>query len=141
MKYIFILAACWGLVWVSCTGHKSESVTTETEEWPQMDEFHLIMAESFHPFKDSGNLEPARRLAAEMAAQAAKWATSSLPEKVNTPEVSEKISRLKSETEAFAALVQSGSDAELAEKLNYLHDLFHEIQEAWYGKGKHHHQH
>lgn len=132
--YLFLAAA---LVWACSKKEKTEEQT----EWPEMDAFHLIMAESFHPYKDSGNLEPAKRYAAELAESAAKWAEAPLPEKVNKPEVKEKIALLKSGTADFAVLVQDGDEAQIGEALNSLHDLFHELQDAWYGRGEGHHGH
>ncbi|GIV35884.1 MAG: hypothetical protein KatS3mg032_0263 [Cyclobacteriaceae bacterium] len=123
---------------VACTQEKKND---DAAEWPEMDAFHLIMAESYHPFRDSANLEPARRLAPEMAAAATKWAGATLPEKVNTPEVKEKINLLKSATDEFAQLVQTGSEEEIGNALTGLHDLFHELQDAWYGKGGGGHDH
>ena len=70
-----ILAALFFAVLIAC-GTKKETTATETttdstsadtDEWKAMDDFHMIMAESFHPFKDSANLAPAKakaRLAA-----------------------------------------------------------------------------
>lgn len=134
MKYLF---AALTLVWACSKTEKTE----EQMEWPEMDAFHLIMAESFHPYKDSGNLEPAKRYAAEMAQSAAKWAEAPLPEKVNKPEVKEKIGLLKAGTADFAVIVQNGDDAQIGEALTSLHDLFHELQDAWYGRGEGHHGH
>ncbi len=34
------------------------------EKWAAMDEFHTLMAESFHPYKDTANLAPAKANAA-----------------------------------------------------------------------------
>lgn len=136
-KNLISLITLLALVWACGKKEKAEEQT----EWPEMDAFHLIMAESFHPFKDSGNLEPAKKYAAEMAQSAAKWAEAPLPEKVNTPEVKEKIALLKSGTAEFANLVQQGDSTQIGEALKSLHDLFHELQEAWYGKGEGHHGH
>ncbi len=126
---------------VACT---QKEKAQDTGEWPEMDAFHLIMAESFHPYKDSSNLEPAKQLASEMAASAARWSEATLPEKVNNSAVKQKINLLKGATAEFAQLVHTGSDEEIGEALTALHDLFHELQDAWYGKeagGHHHHDH
>lgn len=136
-KHILYLLAVVTLAWACSKKEKAE----EQMEWPEMDAFHLVMAESFHPFKDSGNLEPAKRYAAELAQSAAKWADAPLPEKVNKPEVKEKIALLKSGTAHFAVIVQNGDDTQIGEALTSLHDLFHELQEAWYGRGEGHHEH
>jgi hypothetical protein len=145
MKYLLlIIFTLTTLSFTACTGKKEETAAAEQTEWPQMDEFHLIMAESFHPYKDSSNLAPAKAQAAEMAANAARWAEAPLPEKVNNEKVKEYIATLKTETAAFAELVKTGDDAQLGEALTDLHDLFHTIQDAWYGRGdghKHEHKH
>lgn len=128
------------LVGAACSGKKEEEQT----DWPEMDAFHMIMAESFHPFKDSANLEPAKAQAAEMATNAAKWAQTPLPKKVDNEQVKEHMTNLKTETASFAQLVQTGTDEEIGQALTDLHDLFHAIQEAWYSGGsghKHEHKH
>ena len=134
---------------VACSGDKKEAAEkhehageheAKSEDWKEMDEFHMVMAESFHPYKDSSNLEPAKAKAVEMAAAADKWASAPLPEKVNNDEVKAKLGQLKTETAAFAETVKSADDQKIGESLTSLHDLFHELQETWYG-GHHDHHH
>ena len=99
----------------------------------------MIMAEAFHPFKDSANLVPAKKMAEEMATEADKWASAPLPAKVNTEEVREELQKLKTDTRALADLIKSGAeDAAIGSSLNALHDSFHEIMEAWHGEGEEH---
>jgi hypothetical protein len=119
--------------------HEHSAESSAADAWKEMDEFHMVMAESFHPYKDSANLEPAKSKAAEMASSAAKWAGSPLPEKVNNEEVKSKLDQLKNGTAEFAEQVRSGDDEAIGESLTALHDLFHELQETWYGGGHHHH--
>ena len=150
-KVILHLIVPVALTWaVACSGKKEESAhehdhhenaaaQADHDEWAVMDEFHMVMAESFHPFKDSSNLEPAKAKAAEMATAAEKWANAPLPEKVNTDEVKEKLAKLKTETTAFAQTVKTGDAKTIGDDLTKLHDLFHELQEIWYGGGGHHH--
>ena len=129
----------------ACSGKKEETAEhghheVTGESWKEMDDFHMVMAESFHPYKDSMNLEPAKLKAAEMAASAEKWLAAPLPEKVNNDEMKSKLESLKAETLAFVETVGKGDDKRTAEALTKLHDSFHEIQEAWYGgHGDHHH--
>ncbi len=66
---IFIFITSW-----ACSP-KAESSTesaneTDTEEWKGMDDFHVLMAKSFHPYRDSANVEPAKQLASEMITSA-----------------------------------------------------------------------
>jgi len=35
----------------------------DEDEWLEMDSFHLIMTEAFHPFTYADNLEPVKRMA------------------------------------------------------------------------------
>jgi outer membrane murein-binding lipoprotein Lpp len=147
MKKIFlhaVLVAC--LAAAACSNKNADKASHEhgnadATEWKEMDDFHIIMAEAFHPYKDSANLAPAKENAPELAASAAKWAAAELPEKVNNDTVKEKLNQLSTQASSFASVVQAGDDEVIAESLTQLHDLFHEIQEAWYGGqgGEHHH--
>ncbi len=142
MKKIFNYLLVFALVsLVSCTGKTESTATTteESDEWKEMDSFHMIMAEAFHPFKDSANLAPAKKLAEEMATEADKWASAELPAKVNKDEVKEELLKLKTDTRALADMIKAGGDdAAIGSSLNSLHDSFHEIMEAWHGGGEKH---
>lgn len=140
-KYLSLVVM---LTLLACGGKKEADVAheeTDSEEWPQMDEFHMVMAESFHPYKDSANVDPAIAHAEEMAALAAKWSESELPAKVNTDAVKSDLSLLKAATAAFVQTVQSGNPEEIGQALTDLHDLFHKLQDAWYSDGHGHHHH
>jgi hypothetical protein len=150
MKTKLFLAFIWIVVLAACSKKEETQATEEiaaTEEvndWAEMDSFHMIMAEAFHPFKDSANLEPVKTLAEEMATEADKWAAASLPAKVDTDEVKALLAKLKTDTRALADKVKAGAtNEELGAELTALHDNFHGIMEAWHkGKGeKHEHQH
>ncbi|MEQ1588681.1 MAG: hypothetical protein ABL895_22535 [Cyclobacteriaceae bacterium] len=151
MKFkILVLISVLAIGFPSCST-KEKSVegagaaTTEADpnEWPEMDSFHMIMAEAFHPYKDSTNLEPVKRLAEEMAVEADTWAATALPEKVNTEEVKAQLTQLKTDTRTLADKIKGGaSDEEIGTSLKALHDSFHGIMEAWNGRGEQHeHQH
>ena len=92
------LMICWYAI-VGCSGKKE---STSAVEWPAMNSFHMIMAESYHPLKDSANLEPAKANAELMATEAANWAGVDLPEKVDTDEMKARLEELKKDTRAFA---------------------------------------
>lgn len=111
----------------------------DAKEWKQMDEFHMVMAETFHPYKDSANLEPVKSRATELATSAENWSKSELPEKVDNDEMKDKLERLRTETSTLASTVTGGDDKVIGEQLTKVHDLFHEIQEMWYGGEKHEH--
>lgn len=119
---------------------EEEVVAVDPDEWPELDEFHMIMAESFHPYKDSMNIDPAKANAVEMANVASRWAEASLPSKVNNEEVKAILAQLKSEATDFSTLTASGSPEEIGASLTQLHDTFHKLQEHWYGGGEKHHE-
>lgn len=149
MKFkILVLISVLAIGFTSCSTKENKveaEATTEADpnEWPEMDSFHMIMAEAFHPYKDSTNLEPVKRLAEEMAVEADKWAATALPEKVNREEVKAQLNQLKTDTRTLADKIKGGaSDEEIGASLKSLHDSFHGIMEAWNGSGeKHEHQH
>lgn len=138
-NYIFILLAF--AVVVACSGKKEAETAASNDEWPEMDEFHMVMAEAFHPYKDSSNLEPAKSTAAELARVAEKWANAPLPEKVNNDDVKAGLAQLKTDAAAFTEVVASGDTTKIGTSLTSLHDAFHKLQEAWYGGGKEGHEH
>jgi hypothetical protein len=147
MKTKLFLAFIWTVALASCSKkEETQAVAEEAEvdEWAEMDSFHMIMAEAFHPFKDSANLEPVKTLAEEMATEAEKWAGATLPAKVDTDEVKALLAKLKTDTRALADKVKaSAPNEELGTDLTALHDNFHGIMEAWHkSKGEEHkHEH
>jgi hypothetical protein len=108
-------------------GEAGESV------WKEMDDFHMIMAETYHPYKDSLNLEPAKNRAAELVNAAEQWAAAPLPHKVDNEEVKSNLEKLKSEAATLAESVKSADDNVIGDQLTRLHDTFHQLEEAWYG--------
>jgi hypothetical protein len=136
-----LVVVCIAVVMAHC-GKKAET-ESDQDEWPEMDSFHMVMAEAYHPYKDSANLAPARKLAGEMALEAERWQGSDLPKKVNNDEMKAMLEKLKSGTRAFSDKVNATApDEELGSSLTAIHDNFHEIMEKWYGgNGKKEHQH
>jgi hypothetical protein len=126
---------------VSCgkKDHKDEHAATSPKEWKEMDDFHMVMAEAFHPYKDSADLAPAKRIAGEMASAAKEWKSADKPEGINAAKFDEKLERLATLTEEFANLVKSESDEVVAGKLTGLHDLFHDLQNDFYAGAHEHH--
>ncbi len=124
---------------VACSGDKTHSEDEhggDSNTWAEMDSYHMIMAESYHPLKDSANLAPARANAEMLAAEAEKWASAALPERVNNDEMMTRVEDLKASSRAFADKVKAGaSDEELAAALTAIHEQFHGIMEAWQGGG------
>jgi hypothetical protein len=109
----------------------------DTKEWKQMDDFHMVMAETFHPFKDSANLEPVKSRAGELASSAEEWSKAELPAKVDNDEMKNKLESLRTETSTLVQTVNTGDSKQIGDQLTKVHDIFHEVQEMWYGGGNH----
>lgn len=139
MKY-FNYAFLIGLIILSACSTKHKE-SADTDEWAAMDTFHMLMAEAFHPFKDSANLEPAKAGAEELAKGAAAFASAELPEKVNNDDVRKQLEDLRNSAMAFADEVdQNAPDSVLSKDLEALHEKFHHITEAWHKEeGEHQH--
>lgn len=130
-KLMFLLLS--GVVLFSCSNKESDE--EESGDWKELDAFHKVMAEAYHPLKDSGKLEPTKQLIKQLADEAEKWSNAELPEKANTPEMKEKLQKLKTDSRALENEIQKGAtDDIIKEKMNQLHDQFHQIMEAWHSK-------
>jgi hypothetical protein len=134
------------LVVAAGCGQKSEHVTAtqqEREDWTHLDDFHLIMADLYHPYKDSSYLQPVKERAEELARAAEQWAGAALPAKMDNEEIKKMLQELKSGTRTLADDIAAGAaDDQIGEKLDELHSLFHHVQESWYEGGhgsKHNH--
>lgn len=142
-KYLYCCVAAIAVasLAMSCGAAKEESAAAD--EWKEMDDFHLVMAEVYHPLKDSGNLAPIKTMAGELAASAEAWAKAEVPAKMDNDEVKGLIEKLQGGTSDLASRVTNGaSDDEISAQLTELHEMFHHIQEKWYSSdGKEHEHH
>jgi hypothetical protein len=99
------------------------------EEWKELEDFHRVMAETFHPLEE-GDLKPIRARAEELAKKASAWAKSTPPKRFAGANVKEKLAKLDADSHALAKLVAAnGGDEEIKKALTALHDEFHEIAE------------
>ncbi len=138
---IGLLTLALSLLVFACATKEHHSEETDNDEWPEMDAFHMTMAEAYHPLKDSGNVEPAMRLMGQLADEADKWAAAPLPEKVNNEDVKAKLEKLKTDLRALSDDVNDGApEDQVGTALPAIHDQFHQIMEAWHGGGEKHKQ-
>src|SRR6478736_2960057 len=96
-KLLFLLLS--GVVLFSCSNKESDD--KESGDWKELDAFHKIMAEAYHPLKDSGNVEPTKHWIKPLADEAEKWSAADLPEKVDTREMKESLQKLKTNSRAL----------------------------------------
>lgn len=105
----------------------------KSDEWKEMEEFHDIMAEVYHPLKDDNDLGPIKKHADELAASATKWAEADLPSQVDNDETRALLTELKDGCQQLAKSIKDGvADEEISTKLTALHETFHSIMESWH---------
>lgn len=133
-SHVLLTTLIMMLVALSCSP-KHDKDAPQSDEWPEMDAFHMTMAEAYHPLKDSGNVEPAIRLIGQLVDDADQWAASSSLDKLNNDEMKSKLEKLRTDIHALAEVIQDGaSEDQIATSLHTLHGQFHEIMEAWHSK-------
>ncbi len=110
----------------------------EKKKWKEMDEFHSVMSQTFHPAEE-GKLDPIKKRSQEMVEKAVAWQKSSAPEGFDKEKVETSLKKLVEGAQELNKMVkEKSSDKALTDKLSGLHDVFHEIMEKC-EKGEHHH--
>jgi hypothetical protein len=119
MKKIVSLFFCLGII-IAVNGQV---------KWKEMDEFHKVMSQTFHP-SEEGKLEPIRARSQEMLDKARTWQNSVAPEGVDRKAVKKSLKQLVKGAEELNSMVKANAaDAAIKEKLSALHNVFHTIME------------
>jgi len=137
MKRIFTMI-CVGMVAMAlshCSGRKNAGADVPMASPADVSEaaadaYHELMAQSFHPFMDSGNLMPARAHAEELASAAVKWYESVSAAQSDTT-LTSSLRQLTIQSRRFADIVKEGSDETVGKSLEDLHHEFHGVMELW----------
>jgi hypothetical protein len=144
MKYKLVALAVLAIgciALVSCGSkekkEQKEAASADSDEWPELDAFHAVMAEVYHPLKDSGNVQVIMARGEELAAGADKLASTKLPAKIDNDETKALVKSLQEGTRRLANEIKDGApEDQVGTELEDLHTLFHQVQEAWYGGHK-----
>jgi len=105
------------------------SIKAQKTKWPEMETFHTVMAQTFHPAEE-GKLEPIKNRSEEMLDKATAWKNSKAPEGYNQKAVNKPLSKLVKGSKELNKLVKANAtDAAIKEKIASLHNVFHEIME------------
>lgn len=100
-----------------------------TSSWKEMDAFHDVMSETFHP-SEEGNLQPIKTRIDEMVTKAKAWRKSSVPASYDAKKAKAKLKDLVKGAEALRKTIRNnGSDPDITKQLAELHDEFHYIME------------
>ena len=102
--------------------------TLQLETWTTLNDFHKIMAETYHP-SEKGDLKPIRQRSAEMVEKAQSLLNQPVPDSFNNNDVKRAIADLLVGTKELDGMIQKNSDDKtVTAKLSELHDTFHKIQ-------------
>ncbi|MCB0806482.1 MAG: superoxide dismutase [Bacteroidales bacterium] len=97
------------------------------EMWPELDQFHTVMSQTFHP-SEEGDLDPIKNRSEEMKNAAKKLSDAGIPSELDAEEVRNAVADLVADSDKLHKMVQSeATDEELTKALSGLHDTFHLI--------------
>lgn len=123
MKKIILALTAFAFLLI-CNNLNAQSTTP----WPEKDNFHKVMSQTFHPMQ-TGDFKPIRKRSAEMYEMALAWQESSIPvELANNSELQKKLKNLTKAAKQLDSKIKSGCTNQfIIEKLTGLHDIFHDI--------------
>ncbi|MEO8086051.1 MAG: hypothetical protein ABI763_04480 [Bacteroidota bacterium] len=109
------------------TSATSQTPVTAQAQWAEKNEFHKVMAQTFHP-SEEGNFEPIRSRIGEMYDKALAWSNSTPPKEFDKPEVKSTLKEMTGEIIAIKAMIENkATNEELKPKMEALHETFHKI--------------
>lgn len=107
--------------------------------WKEMNAFHRVMAATWHPASQKGDVAPLKARVKELLTSADAWAASkppAIPASCGSEAVRNAATRVAAESKALVALVDSGADdARLKAALKGVHDAFEVAEKGCGGHG------
>src|SRR6187399_1947479 len=126
MKKNFTFIAAIVTAFAISTANAQTPVTSQAQ-WPEKNEFHKVMAQTFHP-SEEGNFEPIRSRIGEMHEKAVAWMNSTPPKEYDKPEIKSTMKELIGQIVAIKAMIENkATNDQLKPKLEELHETFHKI--------------
>ncbi len=93
--------------------------------WKELDAYHQLVMDTWHPAKDKNDLAPTRAKSADLVKAAKALASSTAPKGCDTPKLKEAAAEVPRATQAVADLAaKNADDAALKAALKDLHDKF-----------------
>ncbi|MDW8436474.1 MAG: hypothetical protein RMM16_00375 [Chloroherpetonaceae bacterium] len=117
---------------------EAQKAAPKLEEWAEMEAFHGVMAETFHPMED-GDMKPILSRAQEMAEKAKAWQKSAPPARYAPVKdsVDFYLSKLVSESQSLAEMVaKKAKEDDIKKALTALHDRYHQVSDFCYSIDK-----
>jgi hypothetical protein len=117
---------------------EAQKPAPKLEEWAEMEIFHNVMAETFHPMED-GEMKPILTRAQEMADKAKAWQQSTPPARYAPVKdsVNFYLAKLAAESQALADIVaKKAKEEDIKKSLTALHDRYHTVSDFCYSIDK-----
>jgi superoxide dismutase len=129
------LNAIWNVIdWAAVADNYENALKSpllkviEKDSWQALKDFHMVMAQTFHPVED-GNFGPIKERSGEMLGKAQLLASSKVPASFQSAAITKALKDLVTGSAALDKLVQKkAKDEKIKESLTKLHDTFHVIQ-------------
>lgn len=97
------------------------------EKWAELEAFHKVMSETFHPAEE-GNYQPIKDRIGEMVSIASSMVTNPVPAEYNKPAIIDAAKKLETDSKALEEKIKAGAtDQAIFTDLNVIHDTFHTI--------------
>jgi hypothetical protein len=97
--------------------------------WKELDAFHHVMADTWHPIVQSNDLKVIRAMAPELAKAAEAWSAAKVPAACDKKEIRDAIAAVVSKSKDVAQLVaKQASDADVKAALRDTHDRFEVVE-------------
>ena len=117
------------LIFILLLAGIATSTHAQSAEWKELDDYHKVMASTFHP-SEEGNLQPIKERSGELADKAKALQKSTIPAAYQKPGVKESLDLLAKESKALDKMVRKKKpDADITKSLTALHERFHEVIE------------
>ncbi len=153
MKKVLFIALC-GLLSVGAnaqTNKKADKATRmapataavadhdKKADWPQLNAFHKVMAQTYHP-AEKGDLNPIRKRSGELMEAMKNLIGNPFPDAYRTSDMKVAVANLEDRVTGVYKMVEAkAGDEELMKGLTEAHDAFHKI--AGMCQGGEHHDH
>jgi hypothetical protein len=109
--------------------------------WKEMNAFHRVMAATWHPASQKGDVAPLKAKATELLSAADAWAASkppAMPASCADSTVIAAVKKVATETKTLLGLVESNADdTRLKSALKGVHDTFEVAEKSCAGHGEH----
>jgi len=128
---LLVLGACQNPPLQEENSEQKEQTTETIQEWKELEDFHMILATTFHPMEE-GDFKPIKSDAGQLDSLAQKLHVATPPQG-DADAIKKLTLQLSTSSRALADTIAKGADeATIEVLLTQLHDQYHHIDEIYY---------